>query len=302
VTCGICGGQARPFLCVRDYNRRVSDEVFHYHRCEECQSLFLDPAPDDLGPYYPDDYYQFPLTLAARAAAAEPERHKLDLLARYVPQGSVLEIGPGGGGFAFLAERAGYDFTAIEMEGEACRYLEEQVGVKVMHSADPRGAMEESGHIYDAIAMWHVLEHLRDPIAVLATAARLVRPGGSLVVAVPNPAALQLRIFRRFWTHIDAPRHLQLIPSRRLVEALTRLGLEVVFNTCTDEGGLGWDAFGWQFSTANLLTGPLAWLPRFRLLRLLRPLAAVVVALARPLERRPGRGTTYTLVATRPQD
>ena len=60
---------------------------------------------------------------------------------------------------------------------------------------------------FDAVIIWHVLEHIDDPISILQEAARILRPGGILAIAVPNFGSFQAGIFRESWFHLDLPRH-----------------------------------------------------------------------------------------------
>ncbi len=137
--------------------------------------------------------------------------------------------------------------------------------------------------------MWQVVEHLADPWAVLAAAAGNLEPGGILVVATPNPDALSLRLLGARWPHLDAPRHLWLIPVAVLDEFLGARGLRRVMLTEADPGGRRWNRFTWRraLASAGAPPGPAA-------------LLGGLVALAlRPLERRPGRGSCYTAVYRR---
>ena len=74
--------------------------------------------------------------------------------------------------------------------------------------------------------MWHVIEHLRRPWEVIERAAANLQDGGVLAIATPNPRALQFKLLRRRWAHLDAPRHLFLIPSRRARASLRRARAE----------------------------------------------------------------------------
>jgi hypothetical protein len=147
----------------------------------------------------------------------------------------------------------------------------------------------EQSHPYDAIALWHVLEHLPDPWETLEAAAATLSPTGVLVLAAPNPKAMQFSLFKRYWTHLDAPRHLQLIPLPTLRERALSWGLQPVFETTTDAGGLGWNAFGWQMSFRNLADA--AGVERVPTI-----VGRVAGRLARPIERSGTRGSTYTIV------
>jgi protein-L-isoaspartate O-methyltransferase len=244
--------------------------------------------PEDLGSYYPPDYHAESVTLEQIEAAATHEQYKIELVQRFVKGGRLLEIGPSVGGFCYVAKRAGFDVEAIEMDEQCCRFLEESVGVRAIHSSDTKGALLESGP-YDVIAMWHVIEHLPDAFETFEIAAARLRPGGILVIAAPNPASIQFRLLRRYWTHVDAPRHLYLVPAESIIERGRELGLEPELVTTTDEGGIGWNKFGWEQSLFNLTQSKG---PR----QILRKVGTGLTALAGRFERRDLSGSAYTIV------
>jgi 2-polyprenyl-3-methyl-5-hydroxy-6-metoxy-1,4-benzoquinol methylase len=292
-SCPHCGGVARLRFTAHDRNRNLSDERFPYWECERCGVVFLWPVPEKIGRFYPPDYYALPPSRSELVRLSAPhEAYKIDLLRLLAPHGRLVEIGPGIGGFAALAQDAGYDVEVVEMDARASEFLDHVVGVKVHHSDDPAGTLRREGP-FDIVAMWHVIEHLPDPFDTLRAISDALAPGGVAVIAAPNPQALQLRLFGSRWTHLDAPRHLFLIPIPTLVEAATALGLEVALATTSDVGTLAWNRFGWRETLAHSASG------RYPA-HALRLLGSVPAALATPLERREGRGTTYTVALRRP--
>ena len=135
------------------------------------------------------------IEIAAPAAAVFAwltERYKLALIEPHAKSGRLVEIGPGPGTFALAAREAGYDVTGIEMDARSCEHLRASIGVGAVQTDSPAAALAELPRS-NVIAMWHVLEHLRDPWACLDAAARNLEPGGVLAVAVPNPGAFQFR-------------------------------------------------------------------------------------------------------------
>ncbi|MGO9956929.1 MAG: methyltransferase domain-containing protein [Solirubrobacteraceae bacterium] len=292
VACPMCGGRATTALRAWDRNRRLSDETFTYHRCSRCGTLALDPVPADLDRYYPPAYYAVPRGRDELRSAAGPERYKLEIVRRFAPGGRLVEIGPAVGGFALVMQDAGYETSAIEMDAECCRFLREVLGISVQETTDPIAALAAGGP-FDVVAMWHVIEHLPNPREVLAAVARSLAPGGIVALAAPNPEAFQFRVLGSRWTHLDAPRHLVLIPADELARLGRELGLEAVLLTTLDAGTLAWNHFGWRESLAGFAQGRYV---RFGL-RLLGSLLARAMA---PLDRRELRGSTYTLVLRRP--
>lgn len=288
MTCSGCGGAMRPFLSTRDLNRGASGEEFRYERCPDCGLVSLANVPADLGPYYAAGYHEIPGSAADLELGASHDSYKIDLVRHFAQRGRLVEVGPGWGAFCLLAKRAGFDVEAIERDPKCCEFLLSQLGVQAIRSDDPAAALAQASAPY-VVVLWHVFEHLIDPWAVLEAAARRLTPGGVLLIATPNPDAFQLALFGRYWTHVDAPRHIHLIPMGLLRQRAARLGLEAELVTTTDAGSIGWNDFGWRFSTANLA-------PQRALKRPLRLAGRVAGKLAALVDNREGRGSAYTAV------
>jgi len=252
-----------------------------------CRTYYLADPPADLGRYYPATYYQLPEAdeLDRHASAETP---KVELLRPFATGGSLVDIGAGFGLFARAASNAGYDVTAVEMDDRCCAYLERVVGVRVIRSDAPDEALAQLDAVR-AVTLWHVLEHLPRPWDLLAAAADRLEPGGVIVIATPNPDSLQFRLLGARWAHVDAPRHLFLIPLSALTRRAHELGLEVAHVTTGDEAGRHWNQFGWEYALRRCparrpaAPGTLA-------------LSLLITMLFAPIERRGLRGAAYTAV------
>jgi SAM-dependent methyltransferase len=261
-------------------NRGFSRVPFHYHRCQGCGVVFLGNPPANLSDYYTPGYHLTP-EAATLEVAAETEAYKLRFVQPHVSSGSIVDIGPSYGAFPFLARRAGYDVTAIELDADCCRFIEDVVRVRAINSAEPHVALE-SLPAADVITLWHSIEHLPQPWLTLEAAARRLRAGGLLVVATPNPDGFQARMLGSHWAHVDAPRHLFLIPQHALSARCATLGLSLLGATGRDVETRRCNRFGWQRAAAmvgapdqGVITG------------------AVIDRVVRPLERRPGQASAY---------
>ena len=285
--CPKCGTASTLLFSTSDHNRKLSKELFSYYRCEACRFIYLSPIPADLGRYYPTNYYEIPRSSAELAERAERlQQWKLDAVTRLVGTGRLLEIGPAYGLFAFLAKRAGFDVTVIEMDSRCCSFLRETVGINVVESPDTVAELKKLP-AFDVIVLWQVLEHLADPWAVLNAAAERLAPNGVLILDTPNPQAFQFGVLGRHWTHVDAPRHVTLIPAPLLVEHVRQLGLQPVLLTAADRGANGFNGFGWAFSLKNFFAGRTTG-------AIAHFIGRVVAKLLIPIERTGWRGSTYT--------
>jgi SAM-dependent methyltransferase len=81
---------------------------------------------------------------------------------------------------------------------------------------------------FDAITLYHVIEHVPDPLDVFSECRRLLKPGGRLVMGTPNSESLGHRTFQRCWRGLEPPRHLQLFSPRTLAGCARRTGLEII--------------------------------------------------------------------------
>ncbi|MHB2020249.1 MAG: class I SAM-dependent methyltransferase [Candidatus Xenobia bacterium] len=124
------------------------------------------------------------------------KRWMLDLLRRYVKQGKMLDIGTGQGMFSYLAREAGFEVSATEVCPSDITYHRSQ-GLNVFDGYLEDAHFETAS--FDAVTMWHTLEHVFNPISTLSEVARILKPGGYLVGALPNWRGLgtQLRLSLR---------------------------------------------------------------------------------------------------------
>lgn len=203
-------------------------QTFRLLFCPHCGSgsLYDPPSEEQLAEHYAADYFGL-----QRHKFLAPVQWLFDIgkrgLARSVvgslPQGAVprvLDVGCGTGQLLVELERLGAVAIGTERAGAASRAV--RPGLLVLE-----GELDDCasgvGRL-DAIVIWHVLEHLRDPAAVLRTTCRLLPPGGLLFVAVPNSASWQARLFGRYWFHLDLPRHLHFFTRRGLLSVLQSQG------------------------------------------------------------------------------
>lgn len=285
-TCSCCGGTAAPAFSISDVNLRVDDRLFHYFQCASCGSYELANVPSDLGRYYPASYYAGIDEHMERQAAGLAQG-QLDIFASRVPGPRLIEIGPGAGGLLRQAARAGFtDRTAIERDAGCCARLTAD-GVRAVQTDDAVEALARVDAA-DGVLMFHVIEHVDNPMELFDAAAAKVKSGGVLVVATPNPASLSFRVTKEYWLHVDAPRHLFLLPLELLTARALRNGLALEQVVTRDRMGLACDAAAWG-TWAHKTVGP-RWAPA---------LISAARRLIRRAERRGLRGSTYTAIFRR---
>lgn len=285
--CPICGANAERSLGLFDRNRRVSDEVFTYRDCGQCGTLFLPDAPADLSRYYQSEYYAIPSVTRLEAIASR-NRSKIELINKFARGPRLLEVGPAFGVFAWQAKQDGYVVEAIERDERCSAFLNDALKIRTVNSTDPVASLHEM-EPHDVIALWHVLEHLPDIPGFVRAAAANLAPGGILTVALPNVQATQHAIMGAHWPHLDAPRHLALLPAGTLIDFAAKLGLQLRYVTTDDADARHWNRFGWQWLLMN----------RFRAKFMKRTMLVLGYGLSIAMsifDRRPMRGSAYTLV------
>ncbi len=316
--CPYCQNTASLIFRVGDRNLKTSLLVFSYYQCQHCGLIFLHPIPQDLDRYYPKLYYGIPKSLEELRYIGDQRRYRLDTLQRYAGTGrKLLEIGGGYGDFAYLAKSAGYEVDVIEMDAECCQFIETVVEVQAFHTNDIPEALEKL-ETYDVIAMWQVIEHVADPWTLLALIAQHLNPNGILILATPNPNALQFKIFRKRWSHLEAPRHIHFIPMALMLSHAQKFGLAIRMESSTDRESTICNTMGWKRSLMGLINVSVGEEMSFQLpsqdsqktsfqvtrgsllfslsKAILRLLVSIVTLPLIPIERTGFRGTTYTMV------
>ena len=142
---------------------------------------------------------------------------------------------------------------------------------------------------FDVIALWQVIEHLDGPLALLDSLAARLTAGGILALSTPNPEAFQFARMGKRWPHVDAPRHLHLLPANLLVERMQAHGLEMCLLDSSDADAKSWNRFGWQRLIMNRFGGPLG-------TALGMAAGGILSVLFKPFESAAMRGSAYTLV------
>jgi SAM-dependent methyltransferase len=152
--------------------------------------------------------------------------HAESLFKRFVSSGTLLDLGCGSGMFLKTAREQGFSVHGIEMSKDAARVGREQWKLDI-----EQGNLYElplGQNAYDVITLWHVFEHLHDPETASRLIYRATKPGGILVIAVPNWQSWQAHLFRDHWFHLDVPRHLFHYTPVSLSKLLGTAGFAVV--------------------------------------------------------------------------
>jgi SAM-dependent methyltransferase len=139
--------------------------------------------------------------------------------------GRVLDVGCGRGFLLDAFRHRGWDVHGTELDQRSSAHAREVLSIDVRVGRDAASGWPD-GH-FDAVVMWHVIEHLPEPALALEMARRLLRPGGVLLVAAPNFGSPEARLARGGWFHLDVPRHLTHLSGGWLRGALQDAGFSL---------------------------------------------------------------------------
>ena len=212
VTCNLCGADdTRLLYKSRDYRLRIDDRLWSLVQCRNCSLGYLDPRPtaDEIAKFYPDGYFEHRGGMYRRYARQ----------ATYVPgvSGDLLDIGAARGDFLAVMRDRGWNVTGIEPWAS-----ENPHDLTINRQRFPEECDLAPGS-FDVITVWAVFEHLHDPAAAYARIEALLRPGGHLIVQVPNLRSVNARYARLE----DIPRHLYFFNERTLRRYGVNVGLDL---------------------------------------------------------------------------
>jgi 2-polyprenyl-3-methyl-5-hydroxy-6-metoxy-1,4-benzoquinol methylase len=278
------------------------------YRCASCGVVFLHPRPEEtiLSSLYSESYYgkgrkKFAAVLESAIAALTLLKWKR-LRVLLGPGDRMLDVGCGRGTLVRLARAAGFEAYGLERHYPDAPFSPHIFYHDLTESAFP------AGH-FQAVVLWHVLEHLPEPVASLKEIHRLLRPGGWLSVAVPNFGGAQARASKGNWFHLDLPRHFWHFDAEALENLLESAGFQIVSRATLS---VEYDWFGtlqsWMNRIANddgrfysLLKGELKAPASERVRRLALAGALVAPALVGALwDAALGQGGTLTLLVRKP--
>jgi 2-polyprenyl-3-methyl-5-hydroxy-6-metoxy-1,4-benzoquinol methylase len=201
--------KTKHFLKVIDYS--VSKETFDLLHNEELDMLITHPQPslEKLPSYYESvDYishtdgnkslfermYQFVKGIALK--------NKLKLINSQSTKGRILDIGAGVGDFLSVCKNDGWQTIGIEPSDKA-KTIAKSKGVSFVEHLS-----ELEDHSFDIITMWHVLEHVPDLENQIKELKRLIKPNGTILIAVPNFNSFDANYYGKYWAAFDVPIHL----------------------------------------------------------------------------------------------
>jgi len=247
--CGYC--QATKSLRLYPTESIFGDN-FHINRCLSCNAVFPAPrpTPKQLETAYDDSYYgqgQQKFTAYIETVLDWFREGRARKVNRYVkPPAKVLDIGCGNGKFLGNLIKRGFEGYGIELSGRAAERAKLIPELNLTIGQLRPDTFEEN--FFDVITMWHVFEHMEEPRNTLDIICKILKPGGYLMMSLPNIDSLQSRIFGGNWLHLDPPRHLFFVGAADLISKMKDFGFVLVKQRHLS---LEQNPFGFQQSLLN---------------------------------------------------
>ena len=236
INCPLCGSTIieKKLVC-KDYT--VSNEIYDIWECGDCTLRFTQDVPDrdSIGPYYQAESYishtdsekgliNKAYMLARNYTLNWKMKLVKDCVGSSLKESSLLDIGAGTGAFLHKASKAGWSVRGLEPDEGARKICREKYGL----DTEPPGKLFElPAQNFDAVTMWHVLEHVHQLHEYMQQIKRVLKPGGAALIALPNYTSQDAKHYQQNWAAYDVPRHLYHFTPAAISNLVERHGMKM---------------------------------------------------------------------------
>jgi len=231
--CNICSGnQVELIYDVSDFWLKNFSKQYQYYQCQTCGVIFRNSKPSeiDFNFIYPPNYEVY----TQHNTRDKVNQFLIDfgllkrykVFSKYIDKGTILDIGCADGAFlSYLKKYNGWKLYGVEKNDEIPKSRYSLNGVNIFY-----GDLKQANYNnmqFDIVTMWDVIEHIEDPIGILCEINRILKKDGFLIIKVPNGRCLDVKIFKKYWAGIDAPRHIYIFNKENLGCLLQNSGYEI---------------------------------------------------------------------------
>jgi 2-polyprenyl-3-methyl-5-hydroxy-6-metoxy-1,4-benzoquinol methylase len=222
-----------PKLEAQDYT--VSNEKFSIWHCANCSIRFTQDVADQnsIGKYYKsDNYISHSDTKSGLVNSLYHSIRKFTLLLKrkliqnqtQLKSGTILDIGCGTGAFLNTMKEAGWKITGLEPDDTAITKAKSLYQIQPQPSSELFNMSEQQ---FDAITMWHVLEHVHQLNEYFFQLRKILKDNGTLFIAVPNYTSFDAYFYKETWAAYDVPRHLYHFSPMSMELLVKRYGMKI---------------------------------------------------------------------------
>jgi len=232
--CPCCNeGNIERILSAKDHT--VSNEIFEIWQCNTCTIRFTQNIPDknEIGKFYKSENYishsdnkKGFINSMYHMVRQRTLNSKKKLIEKYsrLSTGKVLDIGAGTGAFLQTMNKSKWEVTGLEPDDTARENAKKLYGLSLHPPEEIFNLRPQS---FDAITLWHVLEHVHELHVYMDQIKKLLKPTGYLFIAVPNYTCYDEKVYKEFWAAYDVPRHLYHFSPTSITQLLLKYGLQL---------------------------------------------------------------------------
>lgn len=263
--CPICGSAGiSRVLKVKD--NTASHEYFEIYHCSNCQVRFTQNAPSEasIGEYYKSENYISHtdtskglinnLYQRVRNISINQKKKLVEKITG-LQKGNLLDVGSGTGYFASAMQKAGWDVTGLEPDEGARKVALQQHSLELLPTQQ---LFDLTPNSFDAITLWHVLEHVHGVKKYIETFKKLLTDKGKLFIAVPNYTSYDANSYGPDWAGYDVPRHLYHFTPQTMKWIMKEYGLKM-----TDIKPMWFDSFYVSLLSSKYKNGTPNWFGAF---------------------------------------
>lgn len=230
--CPVCNStEFTPHISCEDYT--VSRETYNIVTCKTCSFKFTQDIPDQdsIGPYYKSESYvshsgskKGVINWLYHQVRSRSLQKKFKLCGRFINGVKIIDYGCGTGEFLNKCQSKGWSVQGYEPSDEARNFA---ISTNQIKASSPEELKNYPDGGADIITLWHVLEHvhtLQETIELLLTK---IKPGGTLLIAVPNCSSFDAKHYGKFWAAYDVPRHLYHFEPKTMNELMHKFNLKL---------------------------------------------------------------------------
>jgi SAM-dependent methyltransferase len=208
--CPLCGSKKINVMYEGQDRLHNKEGRFIIVKCIDCGCIFTYPqlSWDEMSKYYPNSYlpYQsFSARLVDKFISKRGLETKRKIINKYKKSGSLLDIGCANGDFLrYLNKNSNWVLTGIEPNKNAIS-ISKDLNINIINNTFENVSFSECS--FDVVTMWHVFEHLSNPRESLNKIYKLLKSDGILILGIPNSESIDAKIFGKYWSGYDVPRH-----------------------------------------------------------------------------------------------
>lgn len=226
ISCNICNSDKSIEL--------IRLNSFFVNKCLKCGLVYVNPQPskDQIVSHYSFRYNPTP---DFKYNGMKKSDKMLHVVEQKIKKGKLLEVGCSYGFFLNTAKNSGWDVKGIEIAKGPAEYAR-NLNIEIIQKElmDAKFSEDE----FDVIAMWHVLEHVRDPFLNLLEINRILKKKGFLFLTIPNINSVVAKVCGKHWSWLDPPTHLYYFSPETIIKLLGKAGFKCLYIK-TREGDSG---------------------------------------------------------------